>query len=173
MKRFHTTRQICYPFLPLVLLTALISLGLVACTSRLESNISTRSQPIQQPTTVVGYGTAHGCPSDTEVTSSLPVANVAVRPTGANSTVIAHVGDVIEIQLPFGHKWTGPTTSEGGLQLQTPAGYAYTATKMCIWRFSAQSVGLTLLTFSAEAICEKGQGCPQYVFAVTFTIEVK
>ena len=175
MCRIHMTSQKPLQLLLIVSLAVLLIFVLAACGSngRFGSGIGSGSTPTPTPTTVQGYGTAHGCPSDAVVTSTLPTANVTVKPAGSNSTVTAHVGDVIEIQLSFGHRWTGPTTSGGGLQLQTPAGYASIATKMCIWRFSAQSTGLTQLTFLAEAICEKDQVCPQYAIVVTFTIVVK
>ena len=120
-----------------------------------------------------GYGTAHGCPSDAVVTPTPPVANVTIKLSDTNAPVTAHVGDVIEIQLPFGLRWTGPTLSGGGLHMQTPAGYASTALGMCIWRFSALSVGTIHLTFFAMALCQKGQFCPHYVLAFLFTIVVK
>ncbi len=163
----HIARQ--KPLFLIVSLAALLTFGLAACGSTGGSGPG--STPT--PTPGQGYGTAHGCPSDAVVTPAPPAANVTVKLTDANSTITAHVGDVIEIQLPFGLRWTGPTTSGGGLQLQTPAGYASTATGMCIWRFSALSAGTTHLTFLARAICKEGQYCPQYVLAIPFTIVVK
>lgn len=173
MKRIHITSQNRPPLLLLILLAALTILVLVACTSnRLKSNIGTSPQPTQQPTTVQGYGATYGCPSDVVVTS-LSAPNVRIKPTDENSTVTAHVGEVVEVQLPFGHRWTGPNISGDGLQLLSPSGFASTADKMCVWRFNALSKGLTQLAFSAQAICKKGQVCPLYVFAVTFRVEVK
>jgi hypothetical protein len=99
--------------------------------------------------------------------------NVTVLLKNSNSTITAHNGDLIEVRLPFGQQWSGPTTSQGGLQLQTPAGYALNSDKVCIWRFIAQGSGMTQLTFSAKAICQKGQLCPQYVLNVPFSIDVK
>ncbi|HXL36627.1 MAG TPA: hypothetical protein VN954_05435 [Ktedonobacteraceae bacterium] len=90
----------------------------------------------------------------------------------SNTTVVAHHGDVIEIQLPFGQVWNGPTTSQGVLQLQTPYGYASQTTNSCIWRFTAQGAGSTQLNFYGKAICKKGQMCPQYVVSVPFSIHV-
>ncbi len=155
----------------IVSLVALLPLVLAACGS--TGGPGAGSTPTPSPTTVQGYGTAHGCPSDAVVTPAPPTANVTVKMTDANTTVTAHVGDVIEIQLPFGLRWTGPTTLGGALQLQTPAGYASTAIGMCIWRFSASSAGTTHLTFFARAICQKDQYCPQFILAIPFTIVVK
>ena len=154
----------------LVSLAMLLTFVLAACGGT-GSGIG--STPTPTPTTVQGYGTAHGCPSDAVVTPTPPTANVTVKLTDANATVTAHVGDVLEIQLPFGLRWTGPTLSGGGLHVQTPAGYASTALGMCIWRLGAIGAGTTHLTFFARAICQKGQFCPHYVLAFPFTIVVK
>lgn len=152
----------------MISLAALLPFVLAACglTGGPQSGTPT-------PTPTQGYGTAHGCPSDTVVTPTPPAANVTIKLSDANATITVHVGDVIEVQLPFGLRWTGPAISGSGLQLQTPAGYASTATGMCIWRFHALRAGTTHLTFSARAICKPGQVCPQFVLAILFTIVVK
>lgn len=168
MKKIHITSQNRPTLLLLFFLAALLIVILAACTS----NIGASPQPTQQPTTVQGYGATYGCPSDAVVTS-LSTPNVKIKPTDENSIVTAHVGEVVEVQLPFGHRWTGPTISGDGLQLLSPSGFASTADRMCLWRFNALNQGLTQLTFSAQAICKKGQVCSLYAFAVTFRVEVK
>jgi len=157
------------PFFLLVSLAALLILMLAACGG--TAGIGSTPTPI--PTSVQGYGTVHGCPSDAVVTSAPSTANVTIKLSDANAAVTARVGDVLEIQLPFGLRWTGPTISGGGLRVQTPAGYASAALGMCIWRFKALSAGTTHLTFFAMAICQNGQFCPQYVLALPFTIVVR
>jgi hypothetical protein len=159
----------------IISLAVLLPFVLAACgsTAGPAPGAGSTPTPTPAPTTIQGYGTAHGCLSDAVVTPAPPAANVTVKMTDANTTITAHVGDVIEIQLPFGLRWTGPTTSGSALQLQTPAGYASTATGMCIWRFSASSAGTTHLTFFARALCQKDQFCPQYILAIPFTIVVK
>ncbi len=171
MCRTHIAGQ--KTLLSIVSLAALLTFVLAACGSTGGPGAGPGTTPTPTPTTSQGYGTAHGCPSDAVVTPAPPTANVTVKMTDTNTTVTASIGDVIEIQLPFGLRWTGPTTSVGGLQLQTPAGYASTAIGMCIWRFSASSAGTTHLTFFARAICQKGQYCPLFVLAIPFTIVVK
>jgi len=168
MWNMHTASQ--KSLFLLVSLATLLAFVLAACGGT-GSGIG--STPTPTSTTVQGYGTTHGCPSDAVVTSAPPAANVTVKLTDANAPVTAHVGDVLEIQLPFGLRWTGPTLSGGGLHMQTPAGYASTALGMCIWRFSALGVGTIHLTFFARALCQKGQFCPHYVLAFSFTIVVK
>jgi hypothetical protein len=95
-----------------------------------------------------------------------------LKTSNSNKAVTAHQGDVIEVQLPFGQLWNGPTTSQGVLQLQTPYGYASQTANSCIWRFIAQGTGTTQLNFYGRAMCKKGQMCPQYVVSVPFNIHV-
>ena len=118
----------------LVSLAALLTFVLDACGGT-GSGIG--STPTPTSTAVPGYGTGHGCPSDAVVTSAPPAADVTITLSDANAVVAAHVGDVLEIHLPFGLRWTGPTISGSGLLVHTPAGYASTALGMCIWRFDA------------------------------------
>ncbi len=94
--------------------------------------------------------------------------------TGAGSTPTSGTkGDLIEVQLPFGQKWSGPTTSQGVLELQSPFGYAEPTLKMCIWQFVAKGSGTVHLNFTGRAICLPGQLCPQYVMSVPFVVVVK
>ena len=125
------------------------------------------------PTVVQGYGTANGCPSDTVVNTAPSKPDVTVKLTDTNTTINANVGNVIEFDLPFGRAWEGPTTSSGVLSLQTPAGYAWSAGKVCVWRFTAQSTGTAHVNFPARALCKKGQFCPEYVMDIGFAIAVK
>jgi hypothetical protein len=156
-----------------VALVALLAFGLAACGSSGGAGPGSGSTPTPTPTAGQGYGTAHGCLSDAVVTPDPPTANVTATLSQANRALTAHVGDVIEIQLPFGLRWSGPVLSGGSLQLQTPAGYASPSKGMCIWRLNAPQAGTTTLTFSARALCVAGQLCPQFVLAVPFTMAVK
>jgi hypothetical protein len=128
--------------------------------------------PTPVPTAVKGYGTAYGCPSDM-VVSGIQKANVTVQAMTIKGNVAANTGDIIEVHLPFGQKWNGPTTSLGVLQLQDPAGYALKADRTCIWRFQAKASGSTALNFTGRAICSPGKMCPLYVESVSFTVDVK
>ena len=133
-----------------------------------SSSTGTTSVPIATSTV-----NSNGCPSNAVVGTTSPAANVVLKTSNSNTTVTAHQGDVIEIQLPFGQLWNGPTTSQGVLQLQTPYGYASQTANSCIWRFTAQGTGTTQLNFYGRAMCKKGQMCPQYVISVPFSIHVK
>jgi hypothetical protein len=117
-------------------------------------------------------GSANGCPVDTEYTTDPVKANVVVTPAGNATTVHAHVGDVIAVHMPFGKRWSGPSSSQGNLNLQQPAGYGLKSDSACVWRFTAQSVGTTALEFSARALCKAGQMCPMYIAVVSVTIAV-
>ena len=161
-------------FLFLVPLALVLAFVLAACGS--NGGTSTGAGPTSTPTsrpTTVSVATPEGCPNNAVVNPPQNKPNVTVLLKNSNGTITAHNGDLIEVRLPFGQQWSGPTTSEGGLQLQTPAGYALNSDKVCIWRFIAQGSGMTQLTFSAKAICQKGQLCPQYVLNVPFSINVK
>lgn len=114
----------------------------------------------------------YGCPGTVMTTAPAP-AKIVLKPSDSNATVTAHVGDVVQIELPFGQAWTGPTTSQGELQLQGTAGSAVTASKVCIWRFTAQSTGTTQVEFYGRAICQKGQMCPAYITRIPYTIVIK
>jgi hypothetical protein len=120
-----------------------------------------------------GSGTANGCPSTTAVTGTPAKANVTVQGNTVKDTVTAHSGDIIEVDMPFGQKWNGPTASLGVLQLQDPAGYAVQSDHACVWRFQAKATGSTLLVFTGRAICTPGKMCPLYVQSVSFTVDVK
>jgi len=123
------------------------------------------------PTT--GYAGIHGCPSDMTVSNAPKSVNVTIRNTDVNSTVIAHVGDTIEVRLPFGQKWEGPVQLPTNLEQQQPAGYAFIPDHVCIWRFVAQGVGIANLDFTMQPLCLKGTMCPMYIADETFTVDVK
>ncbi|HZU00314.1 MAG TPA: hypothetical protein VFA10_11660 [Ktedonobacteraceae bacterium] len=155
-------------------LISLLSLAFTFVLTACGSNTGTGAgNPSGSPTTVQGYGSAYGCPSDAVVTTAPSTPNVMVHPSQANTTIIAHTGDVIEIQLPFGHQWRDRPTSQNVLELQTPAGYAWKANNVCVWRFVAKGPGTATLGFENRALCKQGQLCPQYVMYLPFTIEVK
>ena len=132
------------------------------------------STPTPAPKTPVATsaGTSEGCPSTATISGTPSKPDVTILAT-TSDTVIAHNGNLIEVRLPFGQSWSGPTTSQGVLQLQQPAGYASQTDKACIWHFIAQGTGTQTLTFSAHAICQKGQLCPMYVLSRQFTVDVK
>ncbi len=183
MRIYHTTtniKQSLSPFfLALMLLVVTITVAACGTNAGSSSGGSTGSSSgsgtssKSHAATVKGYGTAQGCPSDSVVSSAPPAANVVVKQNMTHSPIMAHVGDIIEIQLPFGHKWTGPNASQGNLEIQQPAGYAWKTDNICVWRFIAKAAGTTKLDFHLQALCKKGEMCPMYIAVVPFTITVK
>src|SRR5579859_3948604 len=150
-------------------LLILLVFALAACGYNSGGSTNTGSTTGTTPTT---SASAYGCPGTVMTTAPAP-AKIVLKPSNSNATVTAHVGDVVEVDLPFGQAWTGPTTSQGELQLQGTAGSAVTASKMCIWRFTAQSTGTTQVEFYGRAICQKGQMCPAYITRIPYTIVIK
>lgn len=167
MRSKHFTRS---KFLLVGALVALLAL-LAACGTNTGSPPTTGNQPPAASPSPAASTT--GCPSSAVITTAPSPANVVLKPSNNNSSITAHVGDVIEIDLPFGHAWTGPMSSQGQLQLQQPAGFALTTAKACVWRFTAQGAGTTQLEFYGKAICQKGQSCPLYIMRLPYTIVVK
>ncbi len=158
-------------WLILSLATALAFI-LTACGTNSNSGSSSTSTGTTPAPIATSTSNSYGCPSNTVVNTASPPANVVLKTSNSNTMVTAHQGDVIEIQLPFGQLWNGPTASQGALQLQTPYGYVSQTANSCIWRFTAQGTGTTQLLFYGRAICKKGQMCPQYVISVPFSIHV-
>jgi predicted small secreted protein len=173
----HTRNIVLRKSLPLIVsLIIAVAFLLTACGKNPGTGTGSTGNsptPTPPPTVVQGYGTANGCPSDTVVNTAPSRPDVIVKLTDVNTTINAQVGNVIEFDLPFGRAWGAPSTSPDVLQLQTPAGYAWPAGKVCVWRFTAQSTGTAHVDFSARALCKKGQFCPQYIIEITFAIAVK
>ena len=155
----------------IISLATALAFVLTACGTNSGSGSGSTTGATPAPTATSAIN-PHGCPSNAVGTASTQ-ANVVLKPSNSNTPVNAHQGDVIEVQLPFGQLWSGPTTSQGVLQLQTPYGYASQTANSCIWRFTAQGTGTTQLNFYGRAMCKKGQMCPQYVMSVPFIINVK
>ncbi len=134
---------------------------------------TTTATPSVTPTKTSNPGMANvnGCPNSTVVNAVPARANVTVTPKDINSTINAHVGDIIEIRLPFEQKWDGPMDSVSGLEIQKPAGYPWQ--QNCIWQFAAKAAGTVQLPFEGRALCEKGKMCAMYIINQTFNIDVK
>lgn len=155
------------PFILVIALASLFAFVFAACGAA-----STGTGSSATPTAVQGYGAVYGCPSDAVVSNSA-APNVLVSLANKDSTVMAHSGNLVEVDLPFGQRWSGPTSSQGELQLQNPYGYALKDKGVCAWQFVAQGSGTTHLTYSGRAICEPGKLCPQYITQIEFTIDIK
>jgi len=170
----HTRRTIQQKkVLCIVLFITIAASVLAACGTRSSGAGTGSISPSNSPTSIVaGYGTAHGCPSDVVVSTAPAAPGVTVVPKQGSGIVNVHKGDMIEIQMPFGLAWEGPTTSQGVLQLQIPYGYAWKPSNACIWRFVAQDIGTVALTFFGRALCKKSSLCVPSVAITSFTFKV-
>jgi hypothetical protein len=158
-------------FLSLYLL--MLALPLVACSNPTKAIASASASSTSGAASTASNSNKPltGCPGNA-VASQPGNANIVVTTRQMNQTITAHTGDIIEIQLPLGHKWTGPTTSQGILQLQGPAGYTSQSANACIWRFVAKGPGTVQLMFHSQALCQAGQICPMYITAIPFNFRV-
>jgi hypothetical protein len=125
------------------------------------------------PSSTVANNGPNGCPNKAVVTDTPAKANVTVSESMINTDVIAHTGDIIEVRLPFGQNWSGPTSSQGVLLVQDPSGYAIQSDHVCVWRFQAKASGSTPLNFTGRAICTQGKMCPLYIESMSFSIDVR
>lgn len=148
------------------------SLGLTACgvTSTTTGGAGTTASV--PTTTATSKPTSTGCPLPTQVVSRAP-ATVIERPVGTGvKPVSLKVGQTVEVQLPFGHKWALFPMSSAILSLQSPAGYGDASVQSCIWRFQAAQTGSENLTFIEQPLCDTGVECPNYVTQVEIPVTV-
>lgn len=156
----------------IVLFITLVASIFVACGTRSSAAGTGSISPSNSPTSIVaGFGTAQGCPSDV-VVSSAPAADITVELQQGKGIINVHKGEVIEIHLPFGLAWEGPSTSQGVLQLQVPYGYAWKESNACIWRFVAKDTGTVALFFFGRALCKKSHLCVPSVAVASFTFKI-
>ena len=152
----------------LMLIGALAACGTNTSSVPSAGSSQQHASPGSTPTTTGGSGTETGCPSKASVTTPPPPADVLVKPSAGAQPYIAHVGNIVEVDLPFGNVWTGPISPTGGLQLQMPAGYA--SGTVCVWRFVAQSTGTVQLAFSGHAMCKHNIPCLLSEIYEAFTV---
>ena len=136
---------------------------------------------------VGGGGTPHsGSPS-----SGGPITGTAVRPCVGNiaahsktptivltvknshQTTRAHVGDVIEIDLPAKMHWNTPDVSANKtLTPLQPQGAMDDQAQTCRWVYQASAAGTATLSYVGVMICESGAACPAVAEDEAFTIRV-
>lgn len=152
-----------------VLVLVLVFL-LTACGSRTTTGSSAGSGATPSPTQSPASG--NGCPGNV-LTTRLAPAGVVLTDKNNGSTIKVSRGEIIEVDLPFGHVWSGPVNFLPGLlTMQTPAGYASPALGACVWRFTPTGTGTVRLSFVGQPLCGKGQVCPMYVLAILFTLDI-
>ena len=143
-----------------------------ACGASSSTTGPTPPSPTPTLAIVPGSGAAYGCPSDVVVSIAPAASDITLEPQQAATTINVEKGVVLEVHMPFGVAWQGPTTTQGALQLQKPAGYAWKASHSCIWRFVAEQAGTVTLHFFGRAICKKASLCVPSVEDTSFTVQV-
>jgi hypothetical protein len=172
-RRGHIIRRHSFLFI-LLPLSLTLTFVLAACGSN-GGPTTTGTTPSPTPTSsgVVNAGRSSACPNTTVTSPPALKPNVVIKLSNSNHTVTAHNGDLIEVLLPSNQQWSGPTTSQGVLELQSPSGYPLQTEKMCVWYFVAHGTGTATLSFTGRALCKAGQSCPMYVIEIPFKVEVK
>ena len=124
-------------------------------------------------------------------TSSGPITGTAVRPCVGNiaahsktptivltvknshQTTQAHIGDVIEIDLPAKMHWNTPDVSANKtLTPLQPQGAMDDQAQTCRWVYQASAAGTATLSYVGVMICESGVACPAVAEDEAFTIRV-
>jgi hypothetical protein len=133
------------------------------------ASVSGRSTP-----TVAGtYDTTTGCPQATQVVQWPSPPAVIVTSANASTGATVHVGQTLEVALPFGqHRSLGLSAGRPELLLNTPAGYGDASLKSCVWRFTAEEAGQATLEFSFKPLCQAHMECPQFIGLLKIPIDV-
>jgi hypothetical protein len=114
-----------------------------------------------------------GCPQPTQVVQWPSPPAVIVTSADASKGATVHVGQTLEVALPFGQRRSlGPTAGHPELLLNTPAGYGDASLTSCVWRFTAEEAGQAALEFSFKPLCQARMECPQYIGLLKIPIDV-
>lgn len=106
--------------------------------------------------------------------SAAPAKTPTIVLTVKNShqTTQAHVGDVIEIQLPAKMTWNAPFVQNGTLTPLQPQGGMDEQSQTCRWVYQAHAKGALTLTYTGVFRCESGVACPAIAEDEEFTIQI-
>lgn len=126
---------------------------------------------VPTPTRTATGGTgAVACPDSSDSPGN---PALILTPTTPDRTGSAHVGDIVQVQLPTTSKWTyTPAQSAGALSPTSPSGVLIHSLNSCVWSFKAVADGAQTLSFMGQAICKVGQPCADYRIAMTFSVTV-
>src|SRR5437763_4014480 len=97
-------------FLFIIPLVLILIFAFAACGSNGGTGAG-GSTPTTAPTTITG-STPEGCPSSSAPSTSQQKPDVTIQLKDTNNTITAHNGNLIEVRLPFGQQWSGPTASQ-------------------------------------------------------------
>ncbi len=153
----------------------LMMLALGACGVSSTSALGAGSNSAATPTATTSAAgkdtSAKPCPVvGTSVNLGSPA--LVLTPKSAKQEAVAHVGDLIVVELPTTSRWRFNQAASAQLQPGDLQGVLDDSLNACVWSFHAQSTGTTTLSFGGSAVCESGQMCPQFVIALNFPIKV-
>ncbi len=89
----------------------------------------------------------------------------------ADKTGAAHVGDLVQVQLPGDWRWE-LNGAPANLTATPYAGAYDQARQICFWNFTAASASSVTVHFTGTPRCEGGQPCPTIARVDDFTIHV-
>jgi len=122
----------------------------------------------------VGTVQATGCPLPTKTVTWPPPPPLHLSPQKSHAASL-RVGQTLEVDLPFGHRWALalPQVPSGSLSLDAPAGYGDAAQHSCVWHYTAKAAGQVTLTYSLSPLCQKGQHCSGAITLLDLAITVQ
>jgi hypothetical protein len=102
---------------------------------------------------------------------SSPQATVTPGGLGFAKVGSAHVGDLIQVQLPVTQRWGNPRIN-GGLSLLAPSGVQDSTHNVCFWNFTATAKGDATIEFVGGALCEPNRPCPLYARVESYVVHI-
>lgn len=113
---------------------------------------------------------ASACPGPAGSVNDAGTPALVLTPQAANHSANAHVGTLVQVQLPDTSHWDYLSTAS--LAPLTPAGVHDATVGVCVWNFRPASVGTVKLSFARSAICHPSTPCPMYMQQVSFALDV-
>lgn len=117
----------------------------------------------------VGKLTVRGCPGPFGTSTDAGSPRLVL--TNQTKSGDAHVGDLVQVQVPATYRWSQVDASSN-LALQQPAGVQDSAKNVCVWTYRALSAGAATVQLTGGALCEPTQPCPAYAVVADFSISV-
>ena len=151
----------------------LLALALAGCgvssTEAANAGVGTSSPTATATATTAAAPT--GCPDAAQGVTWPTPATAQLSLTQVVAMVA--VGQSVEVVLPVTLQWHFvPTSAQGVLQLQQPAGYLDVARQSCVWRFVAQAKGESTLAFTHTSHCVPNTKCSDVAVALPLTVTV-
>lgn len=156
------------PLIALGLVALLVALAGCGVTNAGRAGSSASATATIQQGVIKGT-TVRPCPGPAGSASDVGTPALVLGPGKVNGS--AHVGDLIQLQLPTTQHWM-PGTVSGSLETLDPAGIQDDQLGICVWNYRALSAGTASINFTATARCEPPLMCPQYVVETLFTVQI-